>query len=339
MTGTATHIPTVTTVYTLTASGKNAEEVTRRTRRVTVAGEPNAPTALLSGPTNAVGEGDAFRIGWTTTNASSVTLTAIPGGTVLTQGQPVAAGMVELTAQRLGLTQYRLRAVGPTGLIADSALFDVNVNPADPAMASLTTETSTTVAYGEKVTLTWSVTNAASVTLTANPGGLVELPDSEPVMGASKGEVMVMPTISPTTYTLTAYPVGQDQSPGVDDVTFNVNPARPPMITVFEGVVVDGDAGDDIEAGLNDSVTLTGTVSNAASISLMANGTTIYEADVEVNSASVGVFGDEGYEVRPTVTTVYALTAIGERDTDSDSKTVTVTVTEMPGGSFIRTVQ
>ena len=320
--------PVLTTVYTLTATGKNAIEVID-TERVTVTGTAPPPTATLTAARETVPEGEEIVLSWTTTYASSVTITANPGGplTNATMSGTAMSGSATFVAERVGVTEYTLRATGPTGRIADSTVVSITVNAAAPATATLTAEPAppALVAYGADVVLGWTTENAASISIMANPGGPVDLEDADGEV-PDNGMVTVMPTTT-TTYTLTATPVGQGQSPAIDTVTVNVNPPREPGISSF-----DADMETTTPFG---SVTLSWVTTNAVSGTLTAapGGTTFLDA---AEIAATGPLNP--YEVAPTETTVYTLTAIGERDTDTVSETVTVTVTEAENGGFIRTV-
>ena len=112
--------------------------------------------------------------------------------------------------------------------------------------------------------------------------------------------------------------------------TVDVNDPRQPEIdddTGFVGVA------DPVTP--NTIVTLTWMVMHAASVTITDNHGGIALEPFDTDPAGSAT---DTVMVRPTQTTDYTLTAIGERDTDKVSKTIRVEVEETDDG-FMRTVQ
>ena len=144
---------------------------------------------------------------------------------------------------------------------------------------------SSSVASGASVTVTWSSTNATSCTGTNFSTG-----------SATSGSVVVNPTAT-TTYTVSCTGVGGSDN---DSQTVNVVPAPVATISLSSSSVASGA-----------SVTITWSSTNATS----CTGT-----NFSTGSATSG-----STVVNPTTSTTYTVTCTGTGGSDADSATVTVT--------------
>jgi len=267
--GSVSVTPTLTTTYTLTATGPGG--TITATATVTV-NTPPAVTSFTASPTSII-TGASSTLSWTTTNATSVIINNGVGS------QPVS-GSVSVSPTLT--TTYTLTATGPGGTITANVTVTVNTPPAITSF----TASPTSIIAGASSTLSWSTTNATSVTISNGVG-------TQPVSGS----VSVTPT-STTTYTLTATGPG-----GSTTATATVTvSAAAPVISSFNA------SPPTINVGA--SSTLAWSTVNATSVTI-SNGV----GAQAVNGTVV---------VSPTATTVYTLTATGPGGTNSSSVTVTV---------------
>ena len=314
MDGSVTVRPAVTTIYTLTATGKNMQAATQ-TVMVTVTGTQGTPTiqSFEADPLSGVTEdNNRVTLTWTiVTNATSVSITADPGGAVPIPAGQLTGGAVVVTPTVVGMTTYTFTATGPGGTVTKAVM--VEVTEADAAViGSFTASPPDPAAYGADVTLEWTVTAPAGdgVSITASPadpGGDIEIP-----MGRESNGMVIVNPITTTTYTLRAISAGSNPRPVTRRLLVNVNAALKPVIGMFEAT----------EADINDGGMTTldwSGVTGADSVSIMAvpgGAITIPDAATMVASGSV--------EVMPSVTTVYTLTATGPGGMSTMEKTVTV---------------
>ncbi len=170
--------PTVPTTYTLTASNPSCPAATATTT-VTVW---NRPEATISASPTDIKSGEKSTLTWSTTNAKSVSITPNPGiaGTI----PPNGSHEVTLTAT----TTYTISASNPVYTAAtDSATVTVWNQPTATISAN-----PTRINSGGSSTLTWSTTNAKSISINQGIG----------TVGAS-GTRSVSPTTTKT-YTISA---------------------------------------------------------------------------------------------------------------------------------------
>jgi phospholipase C len=128
---------------------------------------PSNPTATISVSPTSVQQGATVSVSWQTQNASTITLTQ-NGKPVALDGNPPSSPGMSFTLNTLGTTTFALTATGPSGTSPASAQAAVTVTAPPPPSgptASLTVNP-TTVTVGQAVGLSWSTTNATSVTLT-----------------------------------------------------------------------------------------------------------------------------------------------------------------------------
>jgi uncharacterized cupredoxin-like copper-binding protein len=258
--------PTSTTTYTLTATGAGGSVT--RTATVTVTQPPTIPT-FTANPT-AINLGAASTLTWTTTNATSVSIDNGVGSQAVN-----GSANVSPTAN----TTYTLTATGAGGTVTKQVTVTINAPTATFAAAP------TTITLGNSTTLTWSTTNATSVSIDNNVGSVT-----------ASGQKVVSPT-STTTYTLSATGPG-----GVitRQVTVTVNTSGPGItFTASPGSIAFGS-----------SSTLTWSTTNATSVSI-DNG--------------IGNVSNSGTQVvSPARTTIYRLTATGSGGTSIADAVVVV---------------
>ena len=315
--------PTVTTTYTLTATGKNMRAVTDTvTVMVDEETEPVIPEgAFTVAPTPVLEEGTEVTLSWTgVMNATEVSIMASPGGAVsLSQGATPGAGEAMHTPD-VGRTTYTLTATGPGG--SNTAEVTVTVTEALAAVIDEFTATDS-VNYGAEVTLSWMVKNTAMVEIVADPAD----PDGPIMVMDDAMSVMVQP-IADTTYTLTATSMGANLRPATREAYVDVDDARPPRIVSF--------GGPDAAVPPNMPVALSWLTNFAKELTLTAStgeSIPITQPTVALTAALPGTVN-----VAPLAETTYTLTATGE-DGTSVSLEVTVMVEETSDGFIIRTVR
>ncbi len=146
---------------------------------------PKTVTTNLSSSSSSVTAGSPATLTWSATNATSVSIS--PGiGTVAASGTQVVSPTQTTT--------YTLTATGGGQTVTSTATVTVTSAPVVTAQISASP---TTIQSGQSTTLTWSTTNATSVSISPGIGTV-----------AASGTQVVSPTQT-TTYTLTATGGGQ----------------------------------------------------------------------------------------------------------------------------------
>jgi hypothetical protein len=185
--GTATVSPTTTTTYNLTATGTGGQTVTASVT-VTVGASKPAVVRFTASP-NQINAGQSSLLSWTTTGASTVSISPSVGSVAVN-------GSVSVSPT--ATTTYTLTATGADGVTSVTAGVTVTVATTSAPVQILTFTANPTFspAPGQPVTLTWTTQNATSVILTGSfvPGGSL----------AVNGSVTIYPTTD-SAYTLTAY--------------------------------------------------------------------------------------------------------------------------------------
>jgi PKD repeat protein len=194
LSGTTNVSPSTTTTYTLTASGPGGQVT--KTATVTIA---PAPTIAFSASPNVIGSGQSSTLNWTTTNATSVSIDHGLGAQPLSGSTSVSPSST---------TTYTLTATGPGGQLTSQATVTISGGPAVTFTAN-----PTTISPGQSSTLSWTTTNATSVSIDNGIG-------SKPLGGS----VTVSPSVS-TSYILTA--IGPS---GTTTVEARVTVATPPTV-------------------------------------------------------------------------------------------------------------
>ena len=233
---------------------------------------PVVPTASISASPATVAPGSSATLSWTTAYASTVTID---------NGIGVVAASGSMAVSPSSTTQYTLTATSVNGTATSVATVTIK---AIPPTAKLTASP-TTITVGNSATLTWSTTNATSVSIDNGIGTV-----------AASGSTTVSPT-STTTYTLTA-----TGSSGTVTATATVT-----VQTLMPTAKLTASPSS-ITAG--QTSTLTWSTTNATTVSI---------------DQGIGAVSPSGTTVvSPTNTTQYTLTATGTGGTATASTTVTV---------------
>ncbi|MBI4817459.1 MAG: DVUA0089 family protein [Deltaproteobacteria bacterium] len=281
-----------TTEFTLTATGPGGSASSSVTVTVVTTPGPAEILSFLVTP-SAISSGQTATLSWETRNATSVRISAsnvdiVPAGTRLVDSEPVSPTLT---------TTYVLEAIGPTGPVTAQAVLSVTT-PAAPAIVSFTASP-TLLSLGQSTTLSWTVTNAASVEIRV---GAQVLSSSSSLTGT----FVHTPPLGSTTYVLRATnPDGQTEQPLAISV---VEPA--PVIQAFTAAPTSISVGG--------QATLSWQVTGAVSLALRA-GTSIIHS--EPATTGVGQLA-----VSPSVTTTYSLEATNPSGTVSRTLSVGVVV-------------
>jgi len=265
----------------------SAGQKTRRTFKVVRAPEVSSFAAL----DDTLVHNDSIALSWQTTRALSVSVTAQPAGAVTTSELAACsvvdgsgAGSCALTIQPgtpLGDVTFTLVANGPDGALSPEAEATVTVGTA-PSIGAFTA-TPTTITGATTVTLAWTSSNAASVTITS-PGDVTEFTSSTPGVVAN-GTHDVVDLAATTTFTLEA------------ESSYGVATAQ---VTVFNGpsfdtVLVDGDDGaDGVASALTGSPNLTWGTTDATSVEVFAGDVPGSGDCVDADFTSIATGGATG---------------------------------------------
>lgn len=280
--------PGATTTYTLYA--KNATATVTQTATVTVT-DPTPASSIdtFVASSYSATAGEAVTLSWTTTNLGSLWLSADAGG-----DPGSVSGMSSIVVHPQTTTRYTLSGwAGAAGTIAKTLVVNVGA-PLTPVVNSFTA-TPDTIAPGAVTTLAWSVSNADSVSISADVGASPGI-----VTGSS---VTVSPAQT-TTYTITA----QNGSGSVTKTaTVTVVAVASPVISTFTATPATITSGQ--------SSTLAWSVTGADSLSI---------------SPTVGAVTGTSVAVSPATTTTYTLTAANASGTVTQTATVTVNTSTGP---------
>jgi len=202
--GSKTVSPASTTTYTLVAVNGTLRDSSSVTVTVSGTAPPPppvaTPTALLTPPSATIQSGQSVTLTWATTNATSVTM----------NGNAVAASGSQSYSPTV-TTTYTLVASNSAGSVTDTTIVTVSAVTPPPSMPTATlTPPSATITSGQSVTLTWSTTNATSVTMNG-------------VAVGANGSQSYSPTVT-TTYTLVA---SNSAGSVTDTTTVTVNAPMP----------------------------------------------------------------------------------------------------------------
>ncbi len=157
------------------------------------------PTCNLTSTPSVINAGDSATLTWTTTNATSASID--PGVGVVT---PVESGSVVVSP--VSTITYTMTVDGSGG--QSMCTTTVTVEDTPPPTCNLTS-TPSVINAGDSATLTWTTTNATSVSIDPGVGAVT------PVAG---GSVIVSPS-STTTYTMTVDGSGGQKSMCTTTVT------------------------------------------------------------------------------------------------------------------------
>ncbi len=233
---------------------------------------PVAPTATLAASPTTIAPGKSATLSWTTAYASTV---------MINNGIGVVAASGSMAVSPSSTTEYTLTATSVNGTATSVATVTVKANPPTAKL----TAAPTSITVGNSSTLTWSTTNATSVSIDNGIGTV-----------AASGSTTVSPTTT-TTYTLTA-----TGSSGTVTATATV--------TVQSSMPTAKLSASPATITAGQTSTLTWTTTNATTVSI---------------DQGIGTVSPSGTTVvSPTNTTKYTLTATGPGGTATASTTVTV---------------
>jgi len=183
MTGQATVTPATSTTYTATATDANGRS-TSSTAVLNVVAAGSAPAITLTATPSVVGSGQPTTLTWNSTNALSVTISP----SIFTEDQTSLALSGSATVNPPGTTTYTATASGVNGVTTKSS---VTVG----LLGVTLTAAPTKVGPGQSTTLSWTSSNATTLTIDQGVGEV----DGRGL----NGNITVSP-IATTTYTITA---------------------------------------------------------------------------------------------------------------------------------------
>ena len=211
---------------------------------ITTPGKLPVINSFSANPSN-ISAGESSTLNWTVTGATAVSIDQGIGNVALTGPRAIAPSVT---------TVYTLTASSSAGSV--TATTQVIVSGAAPSPGGLPvinsfTASPSSISLGGSATLSWSVSNATSVTIDNGVGAV-----------GSSGSRIVLPAVT-TTFTLTA-----TNAAGSDTATTLVivsgvpsGPAGPPVINYFT-------ASPPVIPGASGSTFLRWNVSNASSVSI-----------------------------------------------------------------------
>ena len=174
-----------------------------------LAGGP--PTLVFSANANSISAGQSVTLNWQTTNATAVTITATAGSSTrtLTSTSQTSGNVNDSPTQT---TTYSAVAAGPHGSTSPQT---VTVQVAQPVQPQVTSFTATPmfVSAGQPSTISWTTTNATSVTITP---AVAQNEDTGPLPTTGSS---LTPVTSTTTFTITASGPGGTSAPATVTVT------------------------------------------------------------------------------------------------------------------------
>ncbi len=305
------------TTFTLTVNRTGCFGVETLTRQVTVNTTPS-PTATFAANPSDIELGNNTTLQWTTTDASTVTITPSPiTGSGMSGPQTVSASG-SLTIKPTSINQspgytYTLTATSDgcsPQTLTRTALVTVRplpVSPSCPNVISFTADSC--VLSGGSSTLRWNVADSDFVTI-SGPGGITQTFSSNP---NGTGSLVVNPTTD-STYTITATRSGSCNAaspPAPTTASVTVRIRQPPSVANFSASPSLIDAGQTSRLTWNESP-------NVASVQItaMAGDTNTYTVPP----------GQNFLDVRPASTTTYTIT-VSSNDCASQTATQSVTVT------------
>jgi len=305
------------TTFTLTVTRTGCSGVETLTRQVTVNTTPS-PTATFAANPSDLELGNNTTLQWSTTGASTVTITPSPvAGSGLSGPQTVSASG-SLTIRPTAINQspgytYTLTATSngcSPQTITRTAVVTVRpvaVAPACPNVISFTADSC--VLNGGSSTLQWNVADSDFVTI-SGPSGFTQTFPSNP---NGVGSLVVNPTAD-STYTITATRTGSCTAasppfPTTASVTVRIR--QPPTVNNFSASPALIDAGQTSRLTWNES-------SNVASVQITSIGG-------DSNTYTIPP-GQRFLDVRPASTTTYTIT-VTSNDCAAQTATQSVTVT------------
>lgn len=259
----------------------------------------------FSASANTVASGATVELTYKVTDATSVSIAANPGGTLLAstatlEGKVTSGAITENTTFVLTATGQDGTTVNRSVMVTLMAANTVSIDSfsADPA----------TINRGQSATLSWRTTNATSVKLDVMNGGNV-IPESTTRLN---GTETVNPTVT-TAYVLTANGPGGPKTMAVM-VTVNVPP----------GPTINGFSANPMAIAAGDETVLMWSVTNATMIRVLDPAQAAVYEGTDLNGM---------VRVRPTANTLYTLVATNANG--MDMRTVMVTVNPPQGARVV----
>lgn len=277
--------------YTLTAS--NADGAVSEMLTVTVVDGPAPLISSFAAQPASIATEEVATLSWQTVNATVVGISVAGGAELLSNGEPT--GTLEVTPAET--TTYLLTATNDAGAFAEASatvtvedrvtIVDFSVDPS-------------TVELGSSATLSWQVTRADQIRISAQDGAdLVAMAEPTGTFEVSPNET--------TTFLLTASAAGQEDV--TETVVLTVNQPTGPQVDSFTATP------DSVDLG--SSSVLAWSVTNATSIEI-SDETGVLTTRADLNGS---------FEVRPSATTSFTLTARAAGDLSNMAMT-TVTVNQ-----------
>ena len=282
--GTVQVSPAATTTYTLTAANEAGETIASATLTVSSPAEKPTVNSFAASPA-AIVQGGSASLSWDVSNAATVTIDNGVGQV------DAASGTVQVSPE--ATTTYTLTASNQAGNTTATATLTVSSPVEKPTVNSFAASPAAIV-QGGAASLSWDVSNAATVTID-NGVGQVD---------AASGTVQVSPAAT-TTYTLAATNQAGDTTA---TATLTVSSLDKPAVNFFSAsppAIVEGG-----------TATLSWDVSDAETVT--------------IDNGLGQVYPDSGTaQVSPEATTTYTLTAENQAGETTSSITVTVSAEEI----------
>ncbi len=289
LSGSAQDTPTQSTTYAAAASGAGGSAQ----QQAKVAVNQALPTLTFSADQNTIMVGDTVNLSWQTTNATSITITAVGADGVTRQ---ISTAKNPAPDQPTEDTTYTAVATGPGGSTPPQKV-SVAVTSGVPQITQFTASPTAVVA-GASTTLTWETSNATSVVFSpalpqADSDESGPLPPSNPTG-------IPIPVSATVTYTMVAKNSDGEQSlpASVTITAVNINLTASPATSTA-----------------NQPVTLSWNVDSSVTALTIDNGACAPCAPLPKGSITV----------TPSATTTYTATATLANGTQL-KQTVTVTV-------------
>lgn len=191
---------------------------------------PANPTATIAVTPTSVEQGGKVTVSWQTQNATGISLSE-NGTAVALDGNPVSSPGMSFTLNALGTTTFTLTATGGSGATPATATAQVTViapPPSSQPTASLTVSP-TTVQAGQSVALSWTVSNATSVTLTQDGTAI-------PIGAGQTSATSTLTKVGTVTFVLTAS--GAQGASAISQASVQVTaPATPTDITAVNHII------------------------------------------------------------------------------------------------------
>ncbi len=272
--GSKTVTPSETTSYTITAVNDAGSSTTTATVTVNPSGPPTI--ASFTASPASITSGSSSTLSWTVSGATSVSINQ-GVGTVSTSGTRSVSPSTTTT--------YTLTAGNSAG--NSTATAAVTVTAAGIPVITIFTASPSSIAAGDNMTLSWTVTGATTINISPSVGTV-----------SATGTRTLNPATT-TTYTLTAT---NTNGPATATATVTVASEGPPVISSFYASPVTVSSGA--------YSTLHWTVADATEVSI---------------TPGIGVVSSTGLEtVTPLSTTTYVLTAFNSHGTITATAAVTV---------------